>query len=184
MPECWLKPNRRVMLACGLLTLILALACIVVIGLIPHRGWWLAISGLAGGIAVASTFAGYTVWQLARSPRLAYADGQLLVYLNSIHPEPVPIEHVECFFLGQGDSDIPSGAGENAGKRSQTANIVTRLAESAREFHHRDIRSPFGQWCGGYIVIRGTWCEPINGPLLQRINQRLVQVHREQREAS
>ena len=184
MPECWLKPNRRVMLACMLLPLIIALACIGVISLLPYRGWWLAASGLVGGIAVASCVVGYTVWRLAQSPRLAYADGQLLVYLNSTQPEAVPIEHVECFFLGQGDSDIATKSRSQTGSDSQTANIVTRLAESATEYHHRDVRSPFGQWCGGYIVIRGTWCEPIDGPLLQRLNQRLVQVHRAQREAS
>jgi hypothetical protein len=184
MPECWLKPNRRVMWACMLLPLVIALLCVVAIGLLPHRGWWLAVSGLAGVIVVASCIAGYTVWRWAQCPRLAYADGQLLVYLRSIDPEPVPIEHVECFFLGQGDSDIPVGIRKHGGSASQTANIVTRLAESAPEFHHREIRSPFGQWCGGYIVIRGTWCEPINGPLLQRLNQRLAQVHRAQREGS
>ncbi len=36
-------------------------------------------------------------------------------------------------------------------------------------------------WCSGYITIRGTWCEPLNVPLVNRLNQRLADVTRARR---
>lgn len=140
--------------------------------MVPGTGF-----SLLAGVALAMLF------RLVRTPRLAYSDGTLLVYLRALRPECVPIEHVECFFLGQGSSDIPVSGPSAASTDPQTANIVTRLSESAREFHQREVRPFLGQWCGGYIVIRGTWCEPINGHLMQRLNQRLVLARREQQGA-
>jgi hypothetical protein len=59
-----------------------------------------------------------------------------------------------------------------------------RLAESAQDWKHRDVRPAFGHWCEGYITIRGSWCEPINEGLMKRLNQRLVAVQRERKAAS
>lgn len=140
-------------------------------------GWriaWFVVTGL--GIAAGLLLVGRILWWL-RVPRLAYEDGQLLVYLDSATPTRVPIDIVECFFLGQGASELPKLDGRDA----ETQNVIVRLAESAKDWRHRDVHPSIGHWCEGYITLSGAWCEPIDGESLKRLNARLVAVHREQR---
>ena len=110
-------------------------------------------------------------------PRIAYEQGSLIVYCELHRATRVPIEIVECFFLGQGPSELP----KLAGREPETANVVVRLAESASEWKHREMRPAFGLWCEGYITIRGAWCEPIGRDLMQRLNRRLSEVQRERK---
>jgi hypothetical protein len=96
----------------------------------------------------------------------------LLVYLDPTRPTRVPIEIVECFFLGQGPSELP----KLKGREPETQNVIVRLAEAASEWKHRDVRRALGHWCEGYITIRGSWCEPISPDLMKRLNRRLAEV--------
>lgn len=175
--EVWLRPNRRI-LAFGILILSLSLA------------------GSVGAIVLASNVAifagGWTVAALSlllllymiRSylrPRLAYDAGHLLVYLGSARPHRVPIEVVECFFLGQGPSLLPAPALSSESDSPESSTIVVRLAESAEQWKHVEVTPSLGLWCDGYITIRGTWCEPINADRMKQLNHRLVETHREQR---
>lgn len=178
MPEVWLRANRRALLLGMLLPALLLVA----------SGWLLGVSLLAemwiGWTVVAALgllIGAYVAIQLffwMRIPRLAYENEQLLVYLDSATPTRVPIEIVECFFLGQGASELP----KLEGKEPETANVVVRLAESAREWRHRDVRPNLGHWCEGYITLNGAWCEPINNQQLQQLNQKLIAAHRQQKE--
>ncbi len=61
----------------------------------------------------------------------------------------------------------------------ETSTVVVRIAERALDWHQRPVKTMLGQWCGGYITVRGTWCEPITAELIQRLNHRLVDVQRE-----
>ncbi len=141
-----------------------------------NGGWavarWLGWACTAGG---ALSVVAIVYWM--RLPRLAYESGHLLVYLRTFAPLRVPIDIVECFFMGQGPSRI---AGPE-GKEAETTTIVVRLSESAAEWRHVDVRPELGHWCDGYITIRGTWCEPINRALMEHLNRRLVEVHRQRR---
>jgi hypothetical protein len=56
------------------------------------------------------------------------------------------------------------------------------LAESADQWKQVPVQSSLGQWCDGYIIIRGTWCEPLSGELVNQLNERLVRVQRETRQ--
>ncbi len=125
----------------------------------------LAIVGLAGMGLVA---------RHAWLPRLAYADRQLLVYLESGQPYRVPIEVVEGFLLGQGPTMLPGKQYQHTEART----LVIRLAESATDWADRETKPALGRWCGGYITLRGTWCEPLSVDLVQRLNQRLFDVTR------
>ncbi|HEX4131608.1 MAG TPA: hypothetical protein VHZ24_16335 [Pirellulales bacterium] len=81
----------------------------------------------------------------------------------------VPIEVVEGFLLGQGPSYLP---GKEA-SRSETRTLVVRLAERATEWEHVAMPPRLGSWCGHYITIRGTWCEPLSVDLVNRLNMKL-----------
>ena len=111
-------------------------------------------------------------------PRLAYHSGQLLVYLRPGRPIQVPIDIVECFFLGQGDSFLGRSPFDSNSTSKQTSTVVVRLAEAAREWKQIEVQPALGHWCDGYIVIRGTWCEPLNGELVRQLNERLIKAHR------
>lgn len=131
---------------------------------------------LGWGLVVLAAMALTTLVYWIRFPRLAYEECHLLVYLRSTEPIRVPIELVECFFLGQ-TASMMKGNDE----QSQTSTVVVRLAESADSWRQVDVKRALGQWCDGYITIRGTWCEPLNGEVMKRLNDNLIQAHREQR---
>jgi hypothetical protein len=180
MPEIWLRNNRRAL----------------VVGMILP-GLWLAIALAAAGIALATAQSPWIVvlaaalalpplWLLAglayalSRPRLAYENGELLVYLELAQPTRVPIDAVEVFFLGQGASELPN----LRGREPETQNVVVRLAESATEWKHRDVRPALGQWCEGYITLRGSWCGPTTRDVMQRLNRRLAELQRERKTAA
>jgi hypothetical protein len=172
--EIWLRTNARALVFGMLPPAVLGLA-----GLALSLGlaWreppsWLRVIG-AVTAAVALVAIGALARQL-RTPRLAYRDGALLVWLRSGEPIRLPIDVVEGFLLGQAPSLLP-------GKRhrsSETATLVIRLAESADEWQRQDVKPQLGKWCEGYVTIRGTWCEPLSIGLVNRLNQRLAEVSR------
>lgn len=176
--EVWLRPNRRV-LALGILTACLALAgAVALVGISRHP----AVTALGWAMGVVSlTLIALAIRAILR-PRLAYHDACLLVYLGSARPHRVPIELVECFFLGQGPSLLPAATLVGKQDSPESSTIVVRLAESAAEWKHLEVRPSLGMWCDGYITIRGTWCEPINAERMKQLNQRLVETHRQHRQ--
>lgn len=176
MRETWLGPNRRI-LAMGMIA-----PCVLL-----FAGLWLVLGARAedqrilrwlgyATVAVAAVPTG-TLLYLWRQPRLALENRELLVYLSSTLPTRVPIENVECFFLGQG----PTLLGGSQAAKAETATVVVRLAESAKDWKHRDVKPALGSWCDGYITIRGTWCEPLNATVVKRLNERLVAAQQRRR---
>jgi hypothetical protein len=177
MPETWILPNRRA-LALGVLLpaalLAAALGCFVVGQM---QGSWLW-RGTAIAVAVVGLLFLGILWRLLRQPRVAYQNGEVLVHGGLAEPLRVPVEVVECFFLGQAGGMIPDAQGREAEVRT----VIIRLAESATDWHHRDLKAAFAHWCEGYITIRGTWCEPITPELMKRLNSRLAALHRERKQ--
>lgn len=174
MHERWLRPNHR---AVGPLLVLPALltagsAGFLAFALYRGSGWPILAAITVPLVVGAMTLAVLVRWTTL--PRLAYHEGHLLVFLDSLTPQRVPIETVECFFRGQGDALLPGMTAAPV----RTATIVVRLAEAAPSWHQRDVRPTFGQWAGGYITLRGTWCEPITPELLRELNARLVAAHR------
>ena len=180
MRECWLRPNQRVIglvIALAVSFTFAGLALVCVGFFLPLR--WLTFAGgvaaAVGVIAVAVLVHSY------RTPRLAYEDGHLLVFFDSSRPVRVPIEHVEVLFLGSSLVTPKTAEQDDDQSGPRTANVVVRLAETAKQWHDREVASALGQWEDGYIVLRGTWCEPIGHERLNEINKRLTEVRRGQR---
>lgn len=172
--EVWLRTNRRALLIgvafVGLIVLAAASAIVI-----SGQFWFgpaLQIGGWAT-LGLGSLLVLMLVYQM-RLPRLAYCNGHLLVYLKSAEPERVPIEIVELFFFGQGVSHLPA----NESEPSKSRTVVVRLAEAAAEWHARDVNPNWGEWREGYIILRGTWCEPLTPDVMKDLNRRLREVHR------
>jgi len=181
--EVWLRPNRRVM-AVGIVILILLMGgALGLLAMSQH----VAVTALGWTIAAVSLLLFIAVVRTAGRPRLAYDDGCLLVFLGTAflgtaQPHRVPIELVECFFLGQGPSLLPAAKLAGVSDSPQSSTIVVRLAESAEEWKHVEVKPSLGLWCDGYITIRGTWCEPINAERMKQLNHRLVETRRQRRQ--
>jgi len=175
MTEVWLKTNRRA-LALGMVV-----PAVILAAALAGLGWtvasgknWLWQLPFVVVVVIPLWMIGELLYALGR-PRLGYEAGELLVFLEPTRPTRVPIDIVEVFFLGQGPSELP----KLKGREPETRNVVIRLAESAAEWKHRQVRPTFGHWCEGYITLRGAWCEPITPGLMRRLNNRLTEVKRE-----
>ncbi|GIW93642.1 MAG: hypothetical protein KatS3mg110_1683 [Pirellulaceae bacterium] len=171
-----LRCNRRAVAAAGILPLLLAALGVVfcVIG----RSWWLWAAGtFLVGLALLVLVSLVVVW---RTPLLVLDDRMLVVRMNWAVPEKIPIECVECFFLGEGQTELPASAGRTA----KTRTVVVRLAEAARAHQERPVPHWLGRWKDGYITINGAWCEPITCQLLTAFNERLREVQRRRRTES
>lgn len=174
MNETWLKSNQRLIVA-GLVIS----ALMVVIGLSTiamafreNTAVWAILCG--GGLAAAgTTFFAVATFQL-RQPRVGYRNGNILFFLRSGSPIVVPLEIVEAFFLGQGDTHLSGKAG-----RSKTVNLVARIGERFTEWQRVDVQHQLASWCDGYVTIRGTWTEPLNEKVVRAINHKLAEAKRD-----
>ena len=169
----WLHTNRRA-LGLGLVILMPLLAMASGCFVMSSNQW---LRGAAAALAAVLTYLLALCIYLMFQPRLSYANEHLYVHLRPGAPIQVPIDVVECFFLGQGPTLLPRPWGDRD-KVEETSTIVVRLAESAEPWKHFDVRPTLGLWCDGYITIRGTWSEPITNELLKRLNENLIAAHR------
>ena len=172
MTEVWLRPNRRA------LTLLFASVGVMTASA-AWAAWRLWESNLSAAIisSVAIAIGVVTVacilWSIWR-PLLAYCSGELLVYLRSDGPIRgpirVPIELVEGFLLGKQEIK------QFGRPRVEVSTLAIRLAEKATDWTTFEVASGLGRWCGGYINIFGTWCEPLSVELVNKLNARLAEV--------
>jgi hypothetical protein len=178
-PEIWLRTNRRALTTMMVPPAILLAGCLagLVWSLATQQSWF--VTGMLGLFifVLLWLFAGLTSAMF--QPRIAYQDGELVVYLEFGKATRVPIDIVEVFFLGQGPSELP----KLQGREPETQNVIVRLAESAIDWKHRDVKPAIGLWCEGYITIRGSWCEPITPEIMRRLNHRLAEIQRERKSA-
>lgn len=175
--EVWLKTNRRA-LGLGMLlpAVLLAVCGVGFLWSVMTRQHWLVQLIVLLLAAAPLWMIGELVYALTR-PRIGYEAGELWVFMEPVRPTRVPIDIVEVMFLGQGPSELP----KLNGREPETQNVVIRLAEAASEWKHREVRPAIGQWCEGYITIRGAWCERITPELVRQMNQRLSEVKRERK---
>ena len=177
MRDVWLKPNQRALTASIVMPLaIIVGAALMLTGVLGDVHW--VIQGVTGGLALVSVFAVVVLVKWFCHPRLAYEDGVLLVNLNAGPALKVPIDLVEVFFAGQSDSHMTKTFQQTNSVTPESRTIVVRLAERATQYHSRTVMPRLGSWEHGYIVVRGTWCEPINREVIKRLNKQLVAAHR------
>jgi hypothetical protein len=165
-----LRPNRRILAFAALLPAVTLLIALVIL-VFPFSGagrfWLRTVGAVVAAVSIMGLL--FLLWQ-ARQARLACDGRRLLVNLGTARPVAVGLECVEGFLLGQGPAFLPGK--ENA----EVANVVVRLAERAAEWERVEVNRQLGSWCGHYITIRGTWCEPLSVALVNRLNVRLAEV--------
>ena len=172
-----LKNNTRASVALVVLSIVPLFVGLVLVGMTLGRLSIIAFLGwvvLLGGIVLTVR----QIWWLVL-PRLACSDEELLVYLNGFRPSRLPLDVVECFFLGQAPSMISHPKGDEI----ESAAVVIRLAERATQWHRREVPQMMGRWCDGYITVRGTWCEPLDRDVVNRMNSNLAAVKRARKAA-
>ncbi len=169
MSEVWLRSNATALRAALIPLALAALAGGLTAALAGPL--WVRMAG--GGAAVAATLAaGVWAWLMGR-PRLSFDGRHVLVNLRPGRPIRLPLEVVECCFLGQRPAQL-SGPGYEG---SKMAAVVLRLAESASEWSSMRVEPSLGQWEDSYITLYGTWCEPLNLDRVNQINQCLQRAH-------
>jgi hypothetical protein len=167
MTEVWLAPNRRVLALASLPVGISGgLSAAILAGSAPT-----VVRVLAAGLLFVSLVLAVGLWLQWLRPRIAYRDGEVLFYLRARTPLAVPVEVIEAFFLGQGPAYLPGRS-----SKTETVNLVARLSQRAPKWAHQEVKPALGQWCDGYVTIRGTWCEPLTAEVIRRLNRRLREV--------
>jgi len=174
MRQSWLWGNRRIAAAIAIVGLLVAAVGGSLAAVAAGEGLLGVVGGSVLGLGLALVVVGCRGWF---RPRLAYDGRYLLVYVKLGSPYRVPIEQVEVFFAGQTEANLPGRQREHWESRS----VVVRIAQSARQWHKQPVAPRLGDWFGGYIVIRGVWCEAITKPKIEELNRKLVAAHREQR---
>jgi hypothetical protein len=168
MREIWLKTNRRAILfACVPPLIFAAIGARLVLASNPPSLWrWPGIALVAISVGVF----GMLLYQVRR-PRIAFENDEVLFYLRGGSPVAVPAEIVESFFAGQSPAHLPG-----IKKQPPTVNLIARLSQRHREWAQQSVKPALGQWCDGYVTIRGTWCEPLDSEVIRRLNRRLKEV--------
>ena len=175
MPEVWLRSNRRVIVL-GLIPV--GLLCAISL-LLFTQATNSVLAGIALAVAALSVVLIAILVKYLTSPRVAYADGNVLFYLRAGAPIAVPVHVVEAFFLGQGPAHLPLVSNEG----QVAVNLVARLSQKEPQWAQIEVKPALGRWCEGYVSIRGSWCEPLTGDVIRRLNRRLGEVYREHQAA-
>jgi hypothetical protein len=171
--EVWLRGNVRpaaflMATAAATGTALVVLAALpptAAVGVPLAIGFALLAGPLVAGLGLA-----------AAQPRLARHGDMLRVRLAPLAAHDVPLEFVECFFLGSHVLPDPHGRDDVPTQRVGT--LVMRVAERATAWHTRPTFAPWGAWADGAVVFDGRWCEPLSGDLARRLSTRLVEAKR------
>jgi hypothetical protein len=168
MREVWVQSNRR------LLVVGAALAAVGILlgGVLCMVSDSPLVKVLSAIILLAATGSLLFIAAMWRLPRLAFDGRSMLAYVQGARPIRIPIDIVECFLLGQGPALLP---GEKHAK-TETATLVVKLSDRAEEWSHVEVDPRLASWCDGYITIRGTWTEPLNVAVVNRLNVRLAEI--------
>jgi len=172
--EIWLRGNARPAALLVAAALAAGTGLVVLAVLPPTRAVAMpvaiAFALVAGPLVAAVSLA-------AVQPRLARRGGVLRVRLAPLAAHDVPLEIVECFFIGSHVLPAPDGRDDQPGQRVGT--LVMRIAERAAAWQARPTFAAWGTWAEGAVVFDGRWCEPLSVELARRLSGRLVEAKRE-----
>lgn len=172
--EVWLRGNARpasllVAVAACAGTALSVLACLSATAAVARPillGYGLVAGPVVAGLAFAAT-----------RPRLCRRGDALRVRLAPLTAHDVPLEFVECFFMGSHALPDPQGRDDVPTQRVGT--LVMRIAERAVAWQSRSTLPAWGTWADGAVVFDGRWCEPLSVDLARRLSGLLVAAKRD-----
>ena len=167
----WLRANGRPGVVIASLAVAMGLALLLL-----ARPWGRSVGVVTwlGGAGVLVAGAGGVM--LTLRPRLVLEKESVRVHLAPGRIDPVPLEFVECFFLGSRLEPPPPGDDSTGGARVRT--LVMRIAERAVDHAARPTLPLWGAWSEGSVNFDGRWCEPLSVDLVRRLNRDLATAKR------
>lgn len=153
-----------------LFELIAALSVVMVFIKPVNQVVWWPLAIVSGAVAVALAI---LAWEVAQ-PRIQHRGVFLVVHLSPFRYERIPLNIVECFFLGSNPLDAQGATTESDDPPYRVGTVVIRLAERAIEYRTGVMFSLWGVWQDSSIVLDGRWCEPLSRNLLKDLASRLV----------
>jgi hypothetical protein len=197
----WLRANPRPVWVATLAQVVGvggAWALVSALARLPPWGPWSGPAVGLGLVALGLVGACLANAWLALRPRLEQRAGRLRVRLAAGTVTDLPVDVVECFFLGSDPvvaarpRATPGPAPGDAPPTHRVGTLVMRIAERAVARHappQADRPEPWssggavggvwGRWEDGAIVIDGRWCEPLTVELAKRLSARLIEARRE-----
>jgi len=179
-PECevWLRANVRPAAVLAAVALVAGTA-LAVLAALPSAP---PVARLCAGVAsVAAALPLVALAAAAARPRLVRRGRVLRVRLAPLLAHDVPLDVVECFFLGS--QRLPGGGDRDDLPTHRVGTIVMRIAERAAAWQARPTFPAWGTWAEGAVVFDGRWCEPLSADLVRRLTARLVDAQRRAGEA-
>jgi hypothetical protein len=176
--EVWLKGNVRPALGLAVLAAVVLAAGAALVLVCAPPAWVAQVAAAAGAGIVAAVAA--LVWAAAR-PRLERRDTVLRLRLAPHRAHDVPLEAVECVFLGSQPigADDAHDAHDADEHRLRVGTLVVRFAERATECRERATFRLWGTWHDGHAVVDGRWCEPLSLEVARGISARLLEAKRQ-----
>lgn len=190
--DVWLRGNVRPVLVAAAATIVSGSLIMATVLAVAAPVW--VIVGVSVFLAAGAATTIALAVESAR-PRLARRGDKVLIRLAPWQLEEVPLEVLECFFLGSspvgkhpassscgGAEDAAAGEAPPHKERQPTrrrGTLAIRLAERSREYAQRSASLPWGGWASGTIVVDGFWCEPLTPTLVRDLTGRLVAAKRE-----
>jgi hypothetical protein len=166
MTEVWLQANRRSGLWPLAFGLVSAAGMLTASAFVPDDG---VIRPILWLVAATDMLAAFALAYLSNLPRLAFDGRSLLMRIRNGSPIRVPIELVEAFLIGKGPAYL---TGKDDYK-TEARTLIIRISERAPEFEKLETNLRLAAWCGHYVTIRGTFTEPLDVEVVNRLNQRL-----------
>ncbi len=175
----WLRANLRLAGLLAAVASFLFLSSLAVYGIAVWTSGGISVlpflcSAVLGILACIIGYLAFT----AKQGRVLLEDSDLLVRLGPASIERLPLDAVECFFLGSQPLDR---SGEPVASDEAAFRVGTLVVRVAERYGHlaSGRRGPWARWEDGYLVVDGRWSEPLVVETLRRINGRLAVAKRQ-----
>ena len=98
MRECWLRPNRRVLVVAIAILILVALAVSALVVFLWRQDAHWTLGSILTLLAVLIWIRVVLLIVHVCQPRVAYQQEEVLLFLRAGRPIRVPVDVVECFF--------------------------------------------------------------------------------------
>ena len=175
----WLRANLRLAGLLAAVASFLLLSSLTVCGIAVWTSGGISVLAFlcSAVLGILACIIGYVAFT-AKQGRVFLEDSELFVRLGPASIERLPLDAVECFFLG---SQLLDRSGDPVPSEEAAFRVGTLVIRVAERYGHlaSGRRGPWARWEDGYLVVDGRWSEPLVVETLRRINGRLAVAKRQ-----